>query len=66
MLMAKKKIREAPENRKPATMVRIRGPLYALAKELAQKRLTDATDEVNRGVRELLEREGLWPPKDRP
>ena len=43
-------------------MVRIKETLAQLVDVVAERRATDVTDEVNRAVRELLEREGLWPP----
>lgn len=56
--MAKKKT----DRHKPAKMIRVRGPLAVQVEILANRNSTDATEEVNRAVREMLEREGLWPP----
>ena len=61
-LMAKKK-KPQPGGRK-ARQMRVRGPLAAGLDVLAQRRATDSTEELNRAVRELLEREGLWPPRE--
>lgn len=44
-------------------MTRIRGPFARQLKVLAKRRLTGISDEANRAVLELLEREGLWPVK---
>jgi len=41
----------------------VKAPLFLVLKKLAEDRVTDPTDEMNRAVREMLEREGLWPPK---
>ena len=58
----KKKIPSEPE---PAsdTMTRIRGAFRDPLRILAERRSTKLSVEVNRAVRELLEREGLWPAK---
>jgi hypothetical protein len=64
MIMAKQKPkRSAPENRKPTKGVRIRLALFDAALALGKRNETSATTEINRAVRELLAREGLWPPK---
>ncbi len=49
-----------PES-EPDTMTRIRGAFRRSLQELAEKRGTKLSVEVNRAVREMLEREGLWP-----
>ena len=49
----------APENRK----FKVRPQLLPPLDELAERKATDVTELVNQAVRELLEREGLWPPK---
>lgn len=41
----------------------IRPELLPLLESLAARHLTGVTELVNRGVREMLEREGLWPPR---
>lgn len=40
----------------------VRPELLPLLEHLAARHLTGVTELVNRGVREMLEREGLWPP----
>lgn len=60
--MAKKK---RPDQHKPSRMVRIRERLAAQLDLIARRNETSVTDEVNRAVRELLQREGLWPPADK-
>ena len=42
--------------------VRVDGEFRAPLVALAKRRVTKWAAEVNRAVRELLEREGLWPP----
>lgn len=42
--------------------VRVRWQFYEPLQTLKRRRVTEVIDEVNRAVRELLEREGLWPP----
>ncbi len=49
------------DRHKPAKMLRIRAQLARQLVRLAERRATDPTEEANRAVRELLEREGLWP-----
>lgn len=46
----------------PKRMVRVHETLAQLLEKVADRRLTDLTAEVERACRELLEREGLWPP----
>jgi len=59
--MAKNKPSPEPsgDNRKFKVRKQLLGPLDALA----ERKATDVTELVNQAVRELLEREGLWPPK---
>lgn len=45
-----------------ARRVVIRPRLHRAVEVLATDRETDITEEVNRAVREMLEREGRWPP----
>lgn len=59
VLMPKKK--PTSDRHKPAKMVRIRPRLAAQAEILAARRDADVTQIVNDALRELLEREGLWP-----
>jgi hypothetical protein len=64
-LMGKKKV-EGGEGRtdrhKPSRMVRIKEGLARQLDRIVGRDLTDFTAEVNRAVREMLAREGLWPP----
>lgn len=55
--MAKKKDRH-----KASRMTRIKESLAVELEKLADQNATSITVEVNRAVRELLIREGLWPP----
>lgn len=55
--------REPPDKPAYQRRVLIRPRLYAAIEELAADRETDVAEEANRAVRELLEREGRWPPK---
>lgn len=63
--MARKKvIAEAPakkEQRKPTRWARIRLTIAKQVDVLVEKNSSDFTEEVNRAVREYLERQGLWP-----
>ncbi|HEY1189624.1 MAG TPA: hypothetical protein VGE74_18400 [Gemmata sp.] len=47
------------ENRK----FKVRPQLLTKLDALAERKATDVTELVNQAVRELLEREGFWPPK---
>lgn len=58
--MAKKK--PDADRHKPSFMVRIPARFQEILDRLAEARVTDITAEVIRAVREMLEREGLWPP----
>lgn len=62
--MSKKKGDPAPkpDPHKPARMVRVKAVLAEQLDIVASRNATDFSDEVNRAVRELLERAGLWPP----
>jgi hypothetical protein len=51
---------EAPEVAAKDKQGRIRAAFVEQLKVLASLRLTDVTTELNRAVRELLQREGLW------
>jgi hypothetical protein len=60
--MAKKKPKDGEPSRRHR-MGRVREPLALQLVALSERRATDFTEELNRAVRELLEREGLWPLK---
>jgi hypothetical protein len=64
-VMTKKKTAadNGKDRHKKNKMARIRIPLAKELEALAQERSTDFTEEANRAVRELLEREGRWPSK---
>lgn len=53
---------ENRDRHKPARMTRIRLSLALQVDALSQRNASDFAEEVNRAVRELLQREGLWPP----
>ena len=55
----------ATDRHKPGHMVRLPRPLAERLDIIVQRNLSDRTAEVQRIVREYLEREGLWPPKQR-
>ncbi len=57
--MAKQDSKSSNENRK----FKVRPQLLTCLDSLAVRKATDVTELVNQAVRELLEREGLWPPK---
>lgn len=50
------------DRHKASKPTRIRPRLAQQLEDLAERRETDVTTEVNRAVREMLEREHLWPP----
>lgn len=54
------------DRHKPRKMVGIRKQFIEPLEQLAEDNGTKVTDEVNRAVRELLEREGRYKPKRRP
>lgn len=60
-LMAAKK-KQPGDRHKPARMTRVREILAVQLDKLVERNATDFAEEVNRAVRELLIREGLWPP----
>ncbi len=62
VLMANKKKPQA-DRHKPSRMARVREILAKRLDILAERNATDFTEELNRAARELLVREGLWPPK---
>ena len=51
------------DRHKPGRQVRIRSVFLPHLDRLAERNGTTAPEEANRALRELLEREGLWPPK---
>lgn len=53
------------DNTKPKS-VRVRPELAAQLEILCKRNASDLTEEVNGAVRELLKREGLWPPPASP
>jgi hypothetical protein len=50
------------DRHKPSRQVRLKKVLADRLEVLADRNATSVPDEVNRAVRELLQREGLWPP----
>lgn len=58
-VMAKKK---ANDRHKPSRLIRLKESLAKRLEELADRNATSLTQEANRAVRELLEKNGLWPP----
>lgn len=55
------------EKQKPkaaSEQVRIKTVFTELLEVLAKRRVTSVPEEANRACRELLEREGLWPPRE--
>ncbi|MFO0880711.1 MAG: hypothetical protein U0840_25545 [Gemmataceae bacterium] len=66
VMMSDRKPKKSRDRRvTPKRMVRVHETLCELLEGVANRRLTDLTAEVERAVRELLEREGLWPPPDK-
>lgn len=51
----------ANDRHKTRKMVAIREPFIDLVQQLADSKVVDFSDEVNRAVLEMLQREGLWP-----
>lgn len=49
------------DRHKPSKQSRVRKSLVAPLEELAERNATSFPEEVNRAVREYLERNGLWP-----
>lgn len=60
-LMGTKKDRKG-DRHKPRRLAGVRDILARQLEILCDRNATDFTEEVNRAVRELLHREGLWPP----
>lgn len=52
------------DRHKPSRHVRIHPGLAEAADLLAERNATTFPQEVNRALREYLQREGLWPPKE--
>ncbi len=64
--MATKKDKPKSRNgdrHKPSRHVRVHHALAEALDRLATRNATTAPQEANRAIRELLEKEGLWPPK---
>lgn len=65
VLMATRKDHKAnrkADRHKPRRMAGVKEVLARQVDILSGRNATDFTEEVNRAVRELLVREGLWPP----
>ncbi len=56
---------EGAQPPRPGRMVRIRQKLVESLERVIDRRASDLTEEVNRAVREMLERENLWPPESK-
>lgn len=56
------KPKKSTDRHKPSRMVRVKGALAAQLDLIVAENETAFTDEVNRAIRELLVREGKWPP----
>ncbi len=54
----------ATDRHKPSRMIRLPALLYAQLEKLAERNVTNPTQETIRAVREYLESQQLWPPKD--
>jgi len=61
-LMANRKRKTTVDRHKPSRQIRLNLRLSVQVEKLADRNATSVTQEVNRAVRELLEREKLWPP----
>ena len=62
--MVSRKNKSGSDRHKPARQIRLNLRLSVQLDKLAHRNATSVTQEVNRAVRELLTREGLWPPLD--
>ena len=62
--MAKKPAQPKKDRHKPSKQYRVKKQLARLLDRLAERRASSGPEEVNRAVRELLEREGLWPQEE--
>lgn len=58
-----KKQPPSDDRHKPSRMIRLKERLAVQLEIVAERNATSLTEEVNRAVREMLQREGLWPPK---
>lgn len=63
--MEQKNNKRKGDRHKPGKHVRVRAGFVAPLEQLASRNETSTPEEVNRAVRELLEREQLWPLPDR-
>lgn len=61
----KKKPKKAEKQAVGGRPMRVRHVLAERLDMLAERNATTATEEMNRAVREYLEREKLWPPEQR-
>lgn len=55
--------RRKGDRHKPGRQIRVRQALLSALDALAERNATSPPEETNRAIRELLEREGFWPPK---
>lgn len=67
-LMAKKRQQNEPDSKgghkNPAKLVRMDPLLWKQLDKLVKLRASDATAEIRNAVREMLERNQLWPPDE--
>lgn len=61
MVDMKKQHKSRRDKHKPSRQVRIRLAFISVLEQLADRNASSVPEEVNRAVRELLAREGLWP-----
>lgn len=61
MLMAKEKPKP-DRHRHPPLQLRLHTNLRKQLEVLAERNLTNLTTEATRAIREMLTKEGLWPP----
>ncbi|HEY7330143.1 MAG TPA: hypothetical protein VH592_21075 [Gemmataceae bacterium] len=62
--MGSRKKKSDSDRHKPARQIRLNIRLAAQLEKLAHRNATSVPQEVGRAVREMLEREKLWPPPD--
>ncbi len=60
----KKETDRSKDRHLPSRQMRVRKRLADALDRLAERNDSTAPSEANRAIRELLEREGLWPLKD--
>lgn len=60
--MASREKKNVSDRHKPARQIRLNLRLSIQLEKVAERNATNVTQEVNRAVREMLTREGLWPP----